>query len=110
MVAGEPFFRMQEIEGPANSETRIDVVARGDGPWRYGLTPITGRKHQLRVHMAALGAPILGDTLYPQVRAEGEGEPAGVLQLLACGLAFDDPLSGQARSFASAQALVWPAE
>jgi tRNA pseudouridine32 synthase/23S rRNA pseudouridine746 synthase len=42
MVAGEPFFRMQEIDGPANSETRVDVVARGDGHWRYGLTPITG--------------------------------------------------------------------
>lgn len=55
MVAGEPFFRMQEIEGPANSTTRIDVVARRDGYWRYALTPITGCKHQLRVHMAALG-------------------------------------------------------
>ena len=61
LVRGEPFFRMQEVAGIPNSETRIEVLER-DGPlWRYALQPITGRKHQLRVHMAALGAPITND-------------------------------------------------
>ncbi|WP_058358613.1 pseudouridine synthase [Xanthomonas translucens] len=108
LVRGEPFFRMAEADGEANSLTRIAVLDAPDGPlWRYALAPVTGRKHQLRVHMAALGAPILGDTLYPQLRAEGDDACACVLQLLACGLAFDDPLSGQARHFASAQTLAW---
>jgi tRNA pseudouridine32 synthase/23S rRNA pseudouridine746 synthase len=105
MVAGEPFFRMREIEGPANSETRIDVLARGEGTWRYALTPISGRKHQLRVHMAALGAPIANDGMYPSVRQREPGDYSAPLQLLANRLSFVDPLSGVRRSFSSNFAL-----
>ncbi len=67
LEAGEPFFRMREVDGAPNSETRIDVIERGGALWRYALEPVTGRKHQLRVHMAALGAPIRNDRLYPQL-------------------------------------------
>ena len=101
LVTGDPFFRMQEIEGPANSETGIDVLERGDGHWRYGLTPITGRKHQLRVHMAALGAPIANDSTYPSLRHRTQGDYSAPLQLLARRLAFIDPLSGVERCFFS---------
>lgn len=101
MVAGEPFFRMQEVEGPANSETRIEVVTRGDGHWRYALTPITGRKHQLRVHMAALGAPIANDAIYPSLIHRATGDYSAPLQLLAKRLSFIDPLRGVERSFSS---------
>ena len=101
IVAGEPFFRMQEIEGPANSETRIDVVARGDARWRYALTPVTGRKHQLRLHMAALGAPIANDSIYPSLRHRTKSDYSAPLQLLAKRLSFIDPLSGVERSFSS---------
>ena len=101
MAAGEPFFRMQEIDGPANSETRIGVLARGHGHWRYGLTPITGRKHQLRVHMAALGAPIANDGTYPSLRHRTPGDYSAPLQLLAKRLSFIDPVSGVERRFCS---------
>lgn len=105
IAPGQPFFRMQETEGPANSETRIDVIARGEGHWRYALTPITGRKHQLRVHMAALGAPILNDAMYPSLCPRAAGDYSMPLQLLAKRLSFVDPLSGIARSFSSRLAL-----
>jgi tRNA pseudouridine32 synthase/23S rRNA pseudouridine746 synthase len=101
LVAGEPFFRMQEIEGPANSETRIEVIVRGSGNWRYALTPVTGRKHQLRVHMAALGAPIINDAIYPSLRLRAAGDYSAPLQLLAKRLSFIDPLSGVERTFSS---------
>ena len=101
LVAGEPFFRMQEIAGPTNSETRVDVIARGDGTWRYALTPITGRKHQLRVHMAALGAPIVNDGMYPSLVHHAAGDYSAPLQLLAKRLSFIDPLSGVERRFSS---------
>ncbi|WP_448097876.1 pseudouridine synthase [Luteibacter yeojuensis] len=97
---GEPFFRMREVAGTANARTRIDVIERGARHWLYRLQPVTGRKHQLRVHMAALGAPIVGDPLYPQLREESAGfmDP---LRLLARELRFIDPLTGTERVFRS---------
>jgi tRNA pseudouridine32 synthase/23S rRNA pseudouridine746 synthase len=100
LVRGEPFFRMQEADGPVNSETWIDVAGREHTVWRYLLEPVTGRKHQLRVHMAALGAPLFGDALYPTPRPG-----AGPLALLARSLEFIDPVDGSARHFVSGRDL-----
>lgn len=99
LVPGEPFFRMHEGVGEANSETVIEVVARNADTWTYRLEPVTGRKHQLRVHMAALGAPILHDRFYPELEAQRPDDPERPLQLFAHTLAFDDPLTGEPRHF-----------
>ena len=96
---GEPFFRMREAVGEANSETVIEVIERAPDAWRYRLEPVTGRKHQLRVHMAALGAPILDDPFYPVLRERGADDHARPLQLFAASLAFTDPLDGAPREF-----------
>ena len=69
--------------------------------WRYALSPITGRKHQLRVHMAALGAPILNDATYPELVERVAGDYSAPLQLLAKRLSFIDPISGVERAFES---------
>lgn len=98
---GEPFFRMAEVAGEANSETLIEVVTRGERLWLYRLQPVTGRKHQLRVHMAALGAPIHHDRCYPQLRDVAVGDFSRPLALFAQSLAFADPLSGEPRQFAA---------
>jgi tRNA pseudouridine32 synthase/23S rRNA pseudouridine746 synthase len=101
---GEPFFRTHEVEGPANATTHVDVIERGEGVWRYRLEPVTGRKHQLRVHMAGLGAPILGDPMYPVLRDEVAdfNEP---MQLLARELSFIDPFTEDERRFLSLRSL-----
>ena len=101
IVRGEPFFRMQEVPGPPNSESSIDVVERLDGVWRYALKPVSGRTHQLRVHMSGLGAPILNDPFYPDLAELADDNYARPLKLLARSLAFVDPLSGGQRSFIS---------
>jgi tRNA pseudouridine32 synthase/23S rRNA pseudouridine746 synthase len=101
LAAGNPFFRMQEIEGDPNTETRIDVLDRTGPLWRYALEPASGRKHQLRVHMAALGAPIVNDRWYPALQAKAADDYARPLQLLARALAFTDPLTGAERQFES---------
>ena len=98
---GEPFFRMQEVPGEPNSETHIDVLERGDARWRYALSPVTGRKHQLRVHMSALGAPIENDRVYPRLLNVSDVNFSQPLQLLAKRLVFVDPMTGEDRAFES---------
>lgn len=105
IVRGEPFFRMREIEGPANADTAIDRVEGLGDISRYRLQPGSGKKHQLRVHMAALGLPILNDRWYPQLLESDDDDIARPLKLLARRLAFIDPVSGQAREFESLQSL-----
>jgi tRNA pseudouridine32 synthase/23S rRNA pseudouridine746 synthase len=105
LEAGAPFFLMREVAGTANTETEIQVL-EAEGPrWRYALSPVTGKKHQLRVHMAALGAGIINDRFYPTLRQQDEDDPAQPLQLLAQQLAFADPLTGAAMQFDSQQTL-----
>ncbi len=105
MVDGTPFFRMQEEEGEPNSETLVDVIEEKDGVALYRLQPHTGRKHQLRVHMASIGAPIMNDAFYPDARPEQADDFTRPLKLLARAIAFDDPLSGERRRFESARTL-----
>lgn len=63
----------REEPGEANSESRVELVGHRGGVGRYRLLPATGRTHQLRVHMNALGLPIVHDPLYPVV--EGKRPP-----------------------------------
>ena len=107
LVDGEPFFRMQEVPGVSNTETLVEVREKHGDLWRYGLYPVTGKKHQLRVHMSALGAAICNDPFYPQVLKDAEDDPAKPLKLLAQGLRFIDPLTGQEREFESGIRLDW---
>jgi tRNA pseudouridine32 synthase / 23S rRNA pseudouridine746 synthase len=99
----------REVPGPPNAETLVEVVEEAGGLARYRLTPSTGRTHQLRLHLRALGVPILGDRFYGTASGEPEDAPLDdytrPLQLLAATLEFRDPISGVARRFASRRAL-----
>lgn len=98
---GEPFFRMCETAGAANAHTRIEVAECGRSLWRYVLFPQGGRKHQLRVQMAGLGAAIVNDDNYPELARRAAGDYSRPLQLLAHSLAFEDPIDGAPRTFHS---------
>ena len=95
------FMRMCEAPGEPNSETHIELLDVQAGQARLRLSPLTGRKHQLRVHCAALGMPIVNDSIYPTLLPPGSDDFAQPLRLIARSIAFDDPLSGQPRAFAS---------
>lgn len=100
------FFLMHEVPGPANSYTQMELLEQA-GAWaRYRLCPITGKRHQLRVHMAALGLPLRHDPFYPQVNDPPEGDFSRPLQLLARVLAFTDPVTGQPQRFTSQRQLL----
>lgn len=99
------FFMMHEVAGTPNSSTIIDVMERRAENNLYRLQPSTGKRHQLRVHMASLGAPIVNDTFYPVPQAWNTDDYTKPLQLLAKSIAFCDPISGALREFHSEQKL-----
>ena len=105
MVEGTPFFRMCEEAGEPNSETVIDLIDVRGALALYRLHPHTGRKHQLRVHMSALGAPIVNDWFYPDARPDKGDDFDQPLQLLARSIEFDDPITGAPRRFDSQRTL-----
>ena len=111
IVADEQFFRQREVAGEPNSETRIELAEARGTLALYRLYPMSGKTHQLRVHMNALGRPIVGDLFYPDVvhgpgaAHEDHGNP---LRLLAQALAFTDPVTGRERHFESQRQLAWP--
>jgi tRNA pseudouridine32 synthase/23S rRNA pseudouridine746 synthase len=108
MVEGKPFFRMEETEGKSNSETHIDILESRGKVSLYQLRPLTGKKHQLRVHLAALGIPIVNDAFYPDVQPCKGDDISLPLQLLARAISFQDPLTGRSHYFESERELSWP--
>jgi len=104
----ENFMQMEEAEGEANSETIIEVLQQRGSLASYQLKPVTGKKHQLRAHMATLGIPILNDLIYPAHRAGDQDDFKNPLQLLAQRISFIDPNTGRQRAFESKLKLNWP--
>jgi tRNA pseudouridine32 synthase/23S rRNA pseudouridine746 synthase len=102
----EQFFKMHEAEGTPNSETHISLLEQRGELGLYQLEPVTGRRHQLRVHMASLGIPILNDLFYPHAVPVGVADDLDKpLKLLARSLFFIDPLDGSERHFVSQRSL-----
>ncbi|WP_424935225.1 MULTISPECIES: pseudouridine synthase [Bacteria] len=88
-----------------NAETRIELIGADDHVLHTRLRPHSGRMHQLRVHLAALGAGILNDGFYPVLLPERPDDFTRPLQLLARELRFTDPLSGEPRVFRTRRTL-----
>lgn len=94
-------LQAREVPGPANAMTRIDILDVDRDIARYRLRPLTGKTHQLRIHMNSSGLPILGDNLYPVVYDVAPQDYSSPLQLLAVSVEFDDPITGRRTRFAS---------
>jgi tRNA pseudouridine32 synthase/23S rRNA pseudouridine746 synthase len=88
-------LRVIDTEHGKPSQTQWRILSTDANTTRLELAPLTGRTHQLRVHLAALGHPILGDALY--------GDPATAPRLLlhAMRLALNHPRTGERLQFVS---------
>lgn len=97
-----------EADGVPNSETVVEFVERRGTRALYRLTPTTGKTHQLRVHMSSLGIPLAGDNFYPDFVDVPDDDYSEPLRLLARSVSFDDPITGDSRTFTSRRTLSWP--
>ncbi len=102
---GRGFMTQCEVKGSPNALTHIQVLEVKENLARYQLKPVTGKRHQLRVHMHALGMPILGDGIYPVLTPEGQIDYDHPLQLLAKSIEWLDPITKEQRRFESLRRL-----
>ena len=107
IVRGEPRFKMQIVPGAANAGSHIQLLEVRGNRGLFSLSPLTGKTHQLRLHLSSLGFPIIHDRCYPDLQPQTEDNFAQPLQLLAKQLRFQDPVSGEDRDFQSPQQLSW---
>ena len=101
MVQSEPRFIMKITDGKANSHSIIRCLKQSADKALFELKPVTGKTHQLRLHMQSLGWPLLHDKYYPVLQPKTADNYSRPLQLLAKELRFIDPVIQSPRIFDS---------
>jgi len=105
---GEPWLRFRNVEGEINARSHIRLVEMRGELAKFELEPVTGKTHQLRLHLGLIGANIVGDRFYPDFQPpQTPPNYDNPLQLLAKELAFTDPMSGEPHNFESRFTLNW---
>ena len=107
IVRGEPRFRMNTVPGIANAHSHIRLVEINGVRGRFHLQPVTGKTHQLRLHLSGLGFNIVNDRVYPVLQPQTDDDFTQPLQLLAKSIHFHDPITGKTLEFNSQRELSW---
>jgi tRNA pseudouridine32 synthase/23S rRNA pseudouridine746 synthase len=107
IVRGEPRFRMKTVPGTINARSHIRLLEVKHNRGLFRLQPVTGKTHQLRLHMSGLGFGIINDRVYPDLQPERDDDFDRPLQLLAREIRFHDPVTGTGREFRSERELSW---
>jgi len=105
IVKGDPWFRMRVVPGEPNSRSELRLLEVKGTIARFDLFPVTGKTHQLRIHMSGLGFRILNDRYYPDLQPERADDFDNPLRLVARSVRFRDPISGKAMEFCSEREL-----
>ena len=103
-LRGQVRVQVDDTKEP-NSETLVELIRADERVLHTLLRPHSGKMHQLRVHLAALGIGILNDRFYPELQEDLPDDYDRPLQLLARELRFVDPISGQDRVFTTRRTL-----
>ena len=106
MEKSTPRFVMHIVPGEVNAHSVIECVDQQAGKGLFELSPVTGKTHQLRVHMASIGHSIMNDKVYPVLKPKAEDDFSKPLQLLAKKLMFVDPITREERFFYSDRVLL----
>ncbi len=105
IVDGTPWFRMTTAKGEINARSEITCLKVREDRALFELSPLTGKTHQLRLHMSDLGYPLVNDRLYPELQPKSLDNFEAPLQLQAYRLAFTDPMTNEQRCFKSKREL-----
>jgi tRNA pseudouridine32 synthase/23S rRNA pseudouridine746 synthase len=106
LVDDDVWFRSKVVPGVVNARSRIKLVSCRGNKAHFLLYPITGKKHQLRIHMSGLGFRIMHDRYYPELLDKQEDDLSKPLQLIARRIKFTDPVSGEIMKFESDRRLL----
>jgi tRNA pseudouridine32 synthase/23S rRNA pseudouridine746 synthase len=98
---GEPWFRNSIVPGKPNAETRLMLLGVQNNKAFFRLFPLTGKKHQLRIHLASLGCPMENDRYYPDLQPKQSDDWEHPLMLLSKEVRFMDPIARKERVFNS---------
>lgn len=107
LIDDDIWFRSKVVPGAVNARSRIKLVTCHDNKAHFLLYPITGKKHQLRIHMSGLGFPIMHDRYYPELLDKQEDDWNKPLQLIARRVKFTDPVCGRLMEFESERKLLF---
>ena len=107
IVRGEPWFRMKTVPGTVNARSTITLAEAREEMARFVMHPVTGKTHQLRIHMSGLGFGILNDRQYPELQPETPDDFDHPIQLIARMIRFQDPVTRAPREFVSERKLSW---
>lgn len=105
LVKGEPWFVMKTEDGQPNTKTEVNFLKQNGNRVMLRLFPVTGKKHQLRIHLSGCGFRIINDRLYPKVAPEAEPDFSSPLQLLSKTIEFIDPITGSEKKFSTRKIL-----
>ena len=104
IVRGEPRFRMKTVPGAINARSHIQLLEVKGNRGLFRLQPVTGKTHQLRLHMSGLGFGIVNARAYPELQPERDDDFDRPLQLLAEAIQFDDPVTEKTMVFRTGRA------
>jgi len=102
----EPWFLRKTVPGQVNARSQIYLIGKQGKYSHFYLRPITGKTHQLRLHMSELGFPIVNDCFYPKFARLPVDDFAKPLQLIARKVRFIDPLTSDVLEFSSERKLI----
>ncbi len=107
LIDDDVWFRSKVVPGSVNARSRIKLMMHYDNKAHFLLYPLTGKKHQLRVHMSGLGFRIMYDRYYPNLLDKQDDDLSKPLQLIARRVKFTDPVSGRPMEFESERKLLF---
>jgi len=107
LVDDDVWFRSKVVAGAVNARSRVKLLTYRGNKAHFLLHPITGKKHQLRIHLSGLGFPVMHDRYYPELLDKQEDDLGKPLQLIARRVRFTDPVSGDLLEFESNRQLLF---